>query len=238
MSAADYYLFQAKARGIRSEVDVDALVAQFATVYSRVLTAWLPARTDAALYEAACGPGILLRWLKASGYSHVTACDLSAPEVAMARSTGFPIREANCIDDLREQSSNSFDCIIAIDFIEHLSKDALLIFMQEAYRTLQPNGSLILRAPNGDSPVVGRNLFNDITHVWAYTTTALRALASMVGFREVTFVDDATAGMLHHRWWRIPLMCMAQSIFKVFLRLATREKLECLGASYYARLRK
>lgn len=238
MSTNEYYIHQSKARGIYSETDIEALVADLAPVYSRVLRDWLPADRKAYIYEAACGPGILIRWLKKQGYSNITATDRSAPEIALAQRTGLEVLTADSIEDLTKRAEASFDCVIAIDFIEHLPRDSMLDFLRSCHRVLKQDGSLILRAPNGDSPVVGRNLFNDITHVWAYTTIALRALAQIAGFGKIEFVDDTVASVRNPRWLKVPLMRVAQILFKLFFHLSTREKLECVGASYYVRLRK
>jgi SAM-dependent methyltransferase len=137
------------------------------------------------------------------------------------------------LQQLNHCPAETWDCLIAIDFIEHLPKDVLLQFLAESRRVLKPGGCLILRAPNGDSPFVGRNLFNDITHYWAYTTIATQALLEMNGFRKVEFVDESLPSLQRGRWLKVPLMKLAQSILRFVIRSATREHVRYQSPSIY-----
>ena len=80
---------------------------------------------------------------------------------------------------------------------------------------------------------MGRNLFNDITHYWAYTTVATRALLQMSGFFRVEFVDESAAMLQRWRWFKLPLMHLAQKLIRVLIRAATREEIRCLSHSIY-----
>jgi SAM-dependent methyltransferase len=128
--------------------------------------------------------------------SHTNAAgsDSSDCQIELARAAGLSVRLADSIDEISKAPALTWDCLIAIDFIEHLPKDGLIAFLAQAHRVLKPGGCLILRAPNGDSPFVGRNLFNDITHYWAYTSVAIEALLKMAGFQRVEFADGTVAG--------------------------------------------
>src|SRR5205814_282346 len=117
----------------------------------------------------------------------------------------------------------SLDCIIAIDFIEHLARDEVIEFLAQSNRALNAGGSLILRMPNGDSPLVGRNLYNDITHVWAYTCVAMDALLRMARYETVEFRDESVASIEGARWVKIPLMLVARSIVRLGIRAATAQ---------------
>jgi hypothetical protein len=87
--------------------------------------------------------------------------------------------------------------------------------------------------PNGDSPFVGRNLFNDITHQWAYTTVAIQALLIVSGFNKVSFADEAQASVNCCRYVKIPLMKIAQCVFIFLTRMATREQIQYLSPSIF-----
>jgi hypothetical protein len=114
-----------------------------------------------------------------------------------------------------------------------LPKEALLEFLALAARKLKPGGCLILRGPNGDSPLVGRNLYNDITHVWAYTTIALRALLQMSGFERVAFADECEASVQRQRWLKVPLMRLTRALVRGLIRAAVREHVQWLSPSIY-----
>jgi 2-polyprenyl-3-methyl-5-hydroxy-6-metoxy-1,4-benzoquinol methylase len=238
MRTEDYYGFQSVARGLNTEEDVQALVGGYGPIYDRVFLPWLPANREAVVYEAACGNGIFLRWARSRGFSRVEGSDISTREVERARSAGFAVEEANSVEVLRSRPPESIDCLVAIDFLEHLPKDQFLEFLHVAYRVLKPAGVLILRGPNGDSPFVGCNLYNDVTHFWAYTSTALRSIAQMAGFGAVDFKDDTLVSIQKRRWLKLPFMIAAQRVMKWLIRAAVHEDIQFLGASFYVCARK
>jgi SAM-dependent methyltransferase len=125
------------------------------------------------------------------------------------------------------------DCLVGLDFYEHLPKEVLLDFLQEARRVLAPEGRLVLRGPNGDSPVLGRALYNDITHVTALTSVAMTAVLRMSGFSRVAFADDTLASIGRLRWLLVPASWLARRLLRLVFRLATREDIRCLSSSFF-----
>lgn len=228
-----YYGYQAIARGLTSSQDVERLSDVMSICYDRLLTPWLPSNREAEIYEVACGPGVMLRYLRRRGYTRLAGSDSSQSQIELARAVGLPVIFGDSIEDLRTYPAERWDRLIGIDFIEHLPKDVLVAFLGESYRTLRKNGCLILRAPNGDSPFVGRNLFNDITHYWAYTSVATEALLKMAGFGRVEFVDESVASIQKHRWIKAPLMRCSQVVLRFLIQSATREHIEYLGSSIF-----
>jgi 2-polyprenyl-3-methyl-5-hydroxy-6-metoxy-1,4-benzoquinol methylase len=228
-----YYRYQATARGLTSVEAVEKLTDLVGLTYARLLTRWLPADRQAEIYEVACGPGIMLRHLQRLGYTRLAGSDSAQSQIELAQAAGLPVVLGDSLEDLKGQGAERWDRVIAIDFIEHLPKDVLVEFFFESYRTLKRNGCLIMRAPNGDSPLVGRNLFNDITHYWAYTTIATEALLKMAGFQRVEFADESAASIQKHRWLKVPLMKCSQALLRAVIRSATREDIRYLNPSIY-----
>jgi SAM-dependent methyltransferase len=234
MNASEsYYQYQATARRLTSPAAVEELTDLMELTYRRLLSPWLPADRQAEIYEVACGPGIMLRHLRRLGYTRLAGSDSSASQIELAQAAGLPVVLGDSLHELKRQDAKRWDCLIAIDFIEHLPKDILVEFFFESHRTLKKNGCLILRAPNGDSPLVGRNLFNDITHIWAYTTIATEALLNMSGFQRVEFADESLASIQRHRWLKAPLMKCSQALLRALIRSATREDVRFLNPSIY-----
>jgi SAM-dependent methyltransferase len=233
MEISSYYRFQAEARGHGSVEAVVRDAENKARIYDQLIADWLPESREAKIYEVACGVGIVLRWLRERGYQNVSGSDSSEEQIAMALALGLPARLADSLAELAQFPAVSCDCIIGFDFYEHLPKEVMLDFFAESYRTLKPGGRLILRGPNGSSPVVGAALFNDITHQWCLTPTAFFAVLRMIGFRDVFFRDDVLASIEHHRWWKVPVARCAQALLRALVWSATREKLDCLSASMF-----
>lgn len=230
-----YYSRQADARGLTNSADVEKLADDMMLCYKRLLSPWLPQERNASIYEAACGPGVMLRCLKRFGYTNASGSDMSTCQIQLAKADGLQVVEGDSIEELRKCPDNHWDCIIAIDFIEHLERGSMVDFLNECHRTLKLGGVLIMRGPNADSPFVGRNLYNDITHVWAYTSVALRALLGLSGFSVVEFADESLASLKKHRWIKAPLMQVSQTVIRFVIRSATREDIKYLNPSIFVR---
>lgn len=238
MNHLSYYSYQAKARGVRSLEDVIRIARQREHVYSRVVGGWLPKNRNLPIAEIACGHGSFLYWLKSAGYTTVSGIDSSPEQVAFAKLVGSVVEQDEALLWLARQPAGRLAAIIAIDLVEHISKDDFMELLHLAHAALVPGGSLILRLPNGDSPFVGMNLFNDITHVWTYTPNALNSLAQMHGFLTTQFVDEGSDAIRDHRWLKVPLAKITTQLLRCLVRMATRENIRLWSPHLWACLRK
>lgn len=239
IDGASFYANQSTARGIGGLAQVEEIAISEAVVFDALVLPYLPASRDAVIYEAATGPGILQCWLRDKGYSNRQGSDFSEFEAGIASSITPSINHADSIDDLEGRiTDDSCGAIIALDFFEHLPREHFVNFIRIAHEKLVPGGVLILRGPNGDSPFVGRNLYNDITHVWAYTSGCLERLLKLAGFNDVEFADNS-AGELHLGVsWKKPILRVAQWMLSFLIRIATRQQINYWGSSIYVYARK
>ena len=238
MSHLEYYHYQATARGIRSLADVERAADGRLHVWERIVKSWLPTKSSAQIVELACGHGSFLWWLRQRGYAQSVGVDSSAEQLAFARQTGASVIQADAITWLAGQPEASLDTIVGIDFIEHIAKDDLMALLKQSVRVLKPGGRLLLRYPNGDSPLVGMNLFNDITHVWTYTSNCLDTLARMHGFTRTVFADESEQAIRDHRWIKVPLCRLSKVVLGFLFRAAAREKVVFWSPNLWACLEK
>jgi 2-polyprenyl-3-methyl-5-hydroxy-6-metoxy-1,4-benzoquinol methylase len=239
MTANSFYTRQSEARKINGPDDVERLSRESDIVFSRIISPFLPTNKSACIYEAATGPGILQFWLLKQGFTNREGSDFSSKEASLAQHVTATIRHADSISDLTERfREESLHSIIALDFYEHIERENFIRFLKIAHSRLSPGGWLVLRGPNADSPLVGLNLYNDITHVWAYTTTCLRVLCRLEGFQDVRFCDDAIPGLHHGAAWKKPLMRLAQMILTKLVWMASRQRVQFWGSSIYLFARK
>lgn len=237
-AGSSYYELQAEARGINDVSDVERLAQDSTKIYSQVLAPWLPNDKNAGIYEVACGPGILQSWLKSEGYTEVYGSDFAETEAQLAQVINPNIRHGDSVAGVISRGEGKYRAIVALDFIEHIPRDLVIPFLENCMRALEPGGVLIMRAPNADSPVVGLNLFNDMTHVWAYTTISMRAMLKIIGYRSIEFQDDTLSSIQKYRWIKYPIMVCAQLLLKGLLTAACRFRCEYLGSSIYMYARK
>jgi len=234
MDIPGYYNNQSYARGILTYADVERASHFEADVYARLILPHLVDKKAGTIYEAAVGPGILQCWISAHGFSDLEGSDISKNEVDLAQHFNPKVVQADAINDLSKRfSENSLSAIVALDFYEHLERDDFRKFLEVALSRLQPGGILIMRGPNADTPIVGSNLYNDITHVWAYTTVCLRALLSIAGFTRIWFCDDTKSSLHHGRWWKLPIMVVSQWLLTGVFWAASRYRIRFWGSSIY-----
>jgi 2-polyprenyl-3-methyl-5-hydroxy-6-metoxy-1,4-benzoquinol methylase len=228
-----WYEFLSAARGITSADDVRQLTSQYAAGYRRLLKNVLPMDKDAPIYDTGCGPGLALNILKSLGYRNMEGTDLSATSIAIARELGLRATQANSIEDLAARPDGSFSRILGVDLIEHLEKPDLVRYLQVTRLKLRHDGMLILRCPNGGSPLVGHHFFNDITHVWTYTAVALSGILTMNGYKSAVFLDETQPFTRRRRWLNIPLIKVASTFMQLFIRAATKEDIKILAPSFW-----
>jgi hypothetical protein len=239
MTANSFYTRQSEARKINGPDDVERFSRESDIVFSRIISPFLPTNKSDCIYEAATGPGILQFWLRKQGFTNREGSDFSAKEASLAQHVTATIRHADSISDLTERfREESLYSIIALDFYEHIERENFIRFLKIAHSRLSPGAWLVLRGPNADSPLLGLNLYNDVTHTWAYTTTCLRVLCRLEGFQDVRFCDDAIPGLHHGAAWKTPLMRLVQMILTQLVWMASRQRVQFWGSSIYIFARK
>lgn len=157
--------------------------ANRANRYSRI-TRHLPSRRDARIVDLGCGQGRLLQALKAMGYTSCEGVDVSEEQVALAHAAGLGrVR----LGDFREAlAEGGLDAVLAIDFLEHLSKPEVVEALELVRGALVEGGVLIVQVPNGSSPYCGHYRFGDFTHELAFTARSVRQIAALTGFSSVS----------------------------------------------------
>jgi SAM-dependent methyltransferase len=110
--------------------------------YHNFLLRYVPKKCDRAL-EVGCGTGAFSRRLAARA-NHVTAVDLSAEmiRVARSRSDQFPNIEFKVAEAMScDFPAGHFDCIATIATLHHIPTEQALVKLKEA---LKPGGTLLV----------------------------------------------------------------------------------------------
>jgi 2-polyprenyl-3-methyl-5-hydroxy-6-metoxy-1,4-benzoquinol methylase len=182
--------------------------ARWGRAYDWYFRQWLPTERSADIGELACGHGRMLHFLRERGYTNLSAVDLSADQVALARQVTPNVTHGNALEWLREHRQ-SFDLLVAMDLIEHFTREEALLFIDLCFAALKPGGRLILQTPNADSPFGLQHRYNDMTHEWAFNANQLSRLLARAGFisielRELGPVPWGYSAVSSVRWlaWR------------------------------------
>src|SRR6185503_2655140 len=136
--------------------------------------------------------------------------DVSEEQVAYARDT-LKLTNVTCGDATAWLAARPlrFDCILALDVLEHLDNGALVALMEAARAALRANGVVIVHAPNALAPLSPLR-YADLTHVRAFTDKSLAQLFRAAGLVPRAFTETAPhgrgpAGTLRRILWKAAL---------------------------------
>ena len=111
------------------------------------LTSGVQLPFDAAILDAGCGTGGMMRALQAAGFTHVEGFDLSDDAVGFCQRHGLNV----CKGDLRlmgtQYQGRLFDVMVSHDTICYLSCTEQQRYFADVALLLKPGGFLIMNAP-------------------------------------------------------------------------------------------
>lgn len=111
----------------------------------------LPDRPGQSILDIGCFAGTFLGLLPATHFSRQLGVDILPEQITYATTVwGTAGREFRLIPTLHELVSlgERFDCITAIEVIEHLQEEEIRVLLDSAMDLLVPGGKLVLTTPN------------------------------------------------------------------------------------------
>jgi 2-polyprenyl-3-methyl-5-hydroxy-6-metoxy-1,4-benzoquinol methylase len=163
-------------------------------VYERDFLPLLPADRGARILDAGCGRGEFLLFLKKRGFTNVAGVDRSPESVKAARAAGLSDVGEGSVEAHLAAHPGAYDCVVAVDVLEHLFKDEVLKFLDAAHAALKPGGRLIVQTVNAASLFGGRMLNIDFTHETAFTRHSLHQAFGAAGFADADFHEIRPVG--------------------------------------------
>jgi SAM-dependent methyltransferase len=143
---------------------------------------------SAAVLEVGCGDGSVLAYLGQRGFCHAQGIDISAEQVELARARGVHAQVADLFQFLADQTEQ-FAAVLAIDVLEHLTRDELLRLAPLLYGALQPAGRVLIQTANGAGLFPGQVIYGDLTHMTIFTPQTLSQLLRPAGFADLRFYE-------------------------------------------------
>jgi len=141
--------------------------------------------------EIGFGNGALLAYLRGSGLD-VAGTEINERLVEIATAAGFAAYKGapQSVQALQERK---LDLIVGIDVAEHMTQEQLRDLFTWVRDHLSADGRMILRFPEGTSPLSMANQNGDFTHVTYLTRTKLESLALATGLRLAGYRDDVVS---------------------------------------------
>lgn len=172
---------------------------------------------DSLILELGCGPGDMLQYLEQNGFDRTEGIDLSPEQVGIARGRGLNVRAGDVFECLAS-APQRYRVILAIDFVEHFSKDELMRLIPAIRSALEPGGCLIVQTPNGQGLFPHQVIYGDLTHMTIFTPDSMKQLFSLSGFGDFEFFDAGPAP----GGWKGLLRTVGWGLIKSFANLIRR----------------
>ncbi|NOQ14153.1 MAG: methyltransferase domain-containing protein [Methyloprofundus sp.] len=159
--------------------------------YKNILNNFFPARRDIKILEIGCGYGSFQYFINAAGYTNSLGIDDSEEQVSEAHRLGIKnVTLGNLVAYLKDLENNSLDILIAIDVIEHFTKEELSDLIDDFYRVLKEDGLVITHQPNAEG-IFGNGIrYGDFTHELAFTRRSISQIFCSSEFKDVQSFED------------------------------------------------
>ncbi|HZD38986.1 MAG TPA: class I SAM-dependent methyltransferase [Actinomycetes bacterium] len=142
-----------------------------------------PERKQGPVLEIGCGRGEFLGLLRDAGI-RARGVDIDPGMVQTARSQGFDVIEDDALRFLHaEPAPGPYQGVFCAHFIEHLTPERVVHFLEGARRVLAPGGRLVAVTPNPACyAVLSHDFWWDPTHVRFYDVALVEFLCRQAGF--------------------------------------------------------
>jgi 2-polyprenyl-3-methyl-5-hydroxy-6-metoxy-1,4-benzoquinol methylase len=173
---------------------------------------------DSPVLELGCGSGLMLKYLHQAGFRNVTGIDISEDQVAEAKEKGFNAIHADALTYLQEQKEQ-YEIIVAMDIIEHFTKEELFNLLTLIYQALKPGGLFVIQTPNGEGLMPNYVIYGDLTHFTILSPLSLKHILTFTGFVDIRVKELGPGYLIHFPlfvvWQSIRLLAMAVKFVEI-----------------------
>jgi len=140
---------------------------------------------NADVLEIGFGSGDFLQWAIDEG-ARVAATEINSISIEAAQERGIEVLPAN-LESTSTIFYGRFDTIISFDVFEHLQADEIVRQLKSIQMLLKPNGHLLLRFPNAQSPFGLAPQFGDSTHCSFLSKSVIEQMLHGTTFKIVRY---------------------------------------------------
>jgi 2-polyprenyl-3-methyl-5-hydroxy-6-metoxy-1,4-benzoquinol methylase len=156
---------------------------------NNVIKSYFPKKKNIKILDIGCGYGALMYFANKLGYTHITGFDISASQIKISKMLKINNIYLSTFEKYFK-TKKKFDLIIMLDVIEHLSKKKINLYLNKIYKSLNPNGIILIHTNNAASPFFGNVRYGDLTHQGAFTENSLKKILADNDFNNIYFIED------------------------------------------------
>lgn len=173
---------------------------------------------ESRVLDLGCGSGSFVEYLNRKGFTQVEGFDISAEQIAIGQARGLNIQQAD-VWDVLAGGDETYNVIIALDFVEHFTKSELLDLLPRIFSRLTPGGLLLIQTPNGSGLLPGHVVYGDLTHNTIFNASSLTNLLRLNGLTDIAFFETGPIpkgwrGHLRVFFWRV-IRSIAHGIHRI-----------------------
>jgi 2-polyprenyl-3-methyl-5-hydroxy-6-metoxy-1,4-benzoquinol methylase len=149
--------------------------------------------------EIGFGNGSFLDFSRKVGWN-ISGVELHPNLISIATRDGFEV-----FDNIYEiPKNNKYDLIVALDVLEHIESDDFPKFFAKIKNCLNPEGTILIRTPNGSSPFGLANQYGDVTHKSVITESKMQHWANIVDL-EIDFSGRDIYLIYNGKFMKMPI---------------------------------
>jgi 2-polyprenyl-3-methyl-5-hydroxy-6-metoxy-1,4-benzoquinol methylase len=169
-----------------SAADYERAYKRYDFLYNKLL----PADKAASILEVGCAGGKFLNYLKRKGYANHFGIDIYPDAIEQCRNGITPNVSVEDVFEHSKSHVGSYDVIVCNHVIEHFTREGSIDLLSALYKSLRPNGRVIVATPNASTPWAGYHRFHDLTHDHLYTAQSLQDSLMYVGFTNISIHEE------------------------------------------------
>jgi SAM-dependent methyltransferase len=145
---------------------------------------------DAPILEVGCGNGSFLNYLKKKGFVNLRGVDLSSQYLEQGKQMG---NDNIYLGDLFVELSgkSKYELIIAIDVLEHFTRDNVLNIFDLVFKSLNLGGVFLFQVPNGHGVFSKIIYYSDFTHETLFSVDSILQTSGIIGFTDAKFSESS-----------------------------------------------
>lgn len=148
--------------------------------------------SEASVLEIGFGAGVFLSWADTQA-AKLSGIEINPVLIDAACAKGITMLPAD-FETVAEQYKHEFDTIVAFDVFEHFTLDEISVRLLAVKTMLKPGGTLILRFPNGQSPLGLGPQHGDPTHLTPLSKAKLEPYLRRDGWTVIRYSDAVVDG--------------------------------------------
>jgi SAM-dependent methyltransferase len=145
----------------------------------------LPENRQVRILDMGCGNGAFVAYLRHKGYEHVEGIDISTEQIEAGSSVGISnLFKAEILPWIMGKK-DQYDLIIALDVLEHFSRQEIYEILKYSKRALKKGGGMMIQTPNGEGIWYEKIFYGDITHETLLSRDSARQFILGTGFGSI-----------------------------------------------------